>query len=357
MASGAPSREQFAYLEGLRGIAIALVLLAHAHVPGLKVGLFGVDVFFVLSGYLITRSLLVWTGTGVGRTAFYVAFLLRRVARLVPALAAALLLLAVWVALTDVVDGGSCLVRAATYTMNLPIGHAQECRGPLHVMWSLAAEQQFYLLWPLVLVLLTRVRTAPVVVATYIVAVLVLGFLALRDPDLAGALNYSPAGRPLALLPGAAVALARPAKRRLPGGAVLFVAGLVGVALLLKDAPQVVLGPLVAVPAALLVRDLRRGPSLLRDLLSHPLLTYLGRISYSLYLVHLLVLYVTRDVVPGRLADVVGCVLAVGLAELLYRFVEDPCRRRGYALVRASEARRAFTQVERAGNTADTSAS
>lgn len=351
--AGRPS-EQFADLEGLRGLAIGLVLLAHAHVPGLRAGLFGVDIFFVLSGYLITRTLLTWTSSGSGLGRRYVGFLLRRVARLVPALAVALVLAGAWELLDDVDRGGTCLALAATYLMNLPVGDAGSCTGPLHITWSLAAEQQFYLLWPLVLIALSAVvRPARRVLMAYIGLVVAVAVVALLSPRIGGELNYSPLGRPLALLPGAALALAGPATGRLRGVGWLLPAGLLAVALLLATLPQVVLGPLVALPAVLLMRDLRSGPSRVRQALRSPVLTHLGRISYSLYLVHLLVLYVTREVVPGRAADVLGCALALALAELLHRLVEDPLRRRGYALVRRLEARAALTQAQRPGSNVD----
>lgn len=92
--------------------------------------------------------------------------------------------------------------------------------------------------------------------------------------------------------------------------------------------PQVALGPLVAEPTALLVRDLRCGPSRVRAVLGGRLLTQLRQINYCLYLLHLLVLYVTRDLVPGPVGNVTGCVIALVVAELRHRGVQDPCRRR-----------------------------
>ena len=343
MASGAPVREQYADLEGLRGVAIALVLLAHAHVPGLRAGLFGVDVFFVLSGYLITRNLLAWTGSGGELLPRYAGFLLRRVARLVPALLVTLVLLVAWVSLGDVPGGGVCLVRAATYTMNLPFGTAQTCAGPLHVVWSLAAEQQFYLVWPLVLVLLaplSRTRAAHRVLMAYALIAAAVASLALLVPGAGMAVDYAPAGRPLALLPGAAIALAGPAVRRVPRPLLPLVGGFAAVGLLLTHLPQVALAPLVALPTALLIRELRREPSATGRVLSAPVLTWLGRISYSLYLVHVLALWVSRELVDGPWADVLGCGVAVLLATLLHRFVEEPSRRWGYAVVRRWERAR-----------------
>lgn len=349
--------EQFADLEGLRGLAIALVLLAHAHVPGLRVGLYGVDVFFVLSGFLITRTLMTWTSSGADLRRRYVGFLLRRVARLVSALLVALLLVAGWVLVDDVARGGTCLALAATYSMDLPVADARSCTGPLHITWSLAAEQQFYLLWPLVLVPLAgSARPARRVLLAYGGLVAVGTSVVVIDPRVADWLNYFPLGRPLALLPGAALALAGPVRGRVRGVIWLVPAGLVAVAVLLPRVTQVALGPRVAVPTALLVRDLRSGPSRVGALLGGRLLTHLGRISYSLYLVHLLALYVTRELVPGLAGDVVGCVVALVAAELLYRGVEEPCRRRGYALLRRREARTPFTQADRSRNTHDTTA-
>jgi peptidoglycan/LPS O-acetylase OafA/YrhL len=337
---------RIAALTGLRGIAVALVVLAHAHVPSLGVGSYGVDVFFVLSGFLITnvlRDLAPFDGRA------WAHFLGRRAARLLPALAVALIALAGWVLITGASGGARCLALATTHTMDLPIGAASHCPGPLHITWSLAAEEQFYLVWPVLVVLLSRVtarRAALWCLAAYGGCWALSDLVARHHPHAAEWWSYFPPGRPSALLLGAALAFVLPlraARLRVIPDAVarlavpLFVAGVVTTAVLMaaEHGPrQVVLGPLVAVPATLLVAVLAlapagTGPALCRN----RWLVWLGEISYSLYLVHVLALHVTRQVRADDsvLTNALGAGLALLAAWALHRFVEQPARLRGYA--------------------------
>ncbi len=152
-------------IEGLRAIAVVLVLLYHASVPGVTGGYVGVDVFFVLSGFLITGLLvreLDATGT-ISLAGFYA----RRVRRLLPA--AMLLILATVVASTVVLsplragDVARDGIAAALYTSNLRFAfqatdylQSELPPSPLLHLWSLGVEEQFYLFWPALLLLATR---------------------------------------------------------------------------------------------------------------------------------------------------------------------------------------------------------
>jgi peptidoglycan/LPS O-acetylase OafA/YrhL len=345
----APSGRVFA-LTGLRGAAVALVVLAHAHVPHLVVGSYGVDVFFVLSGFLITNVL---RDLSPFDARAWRLFLGRRAARLLPALAVALAALAGWVLVSGVPGGGRCLALAASHTMDLPIGRsmgaATRCPGPLHITWSLAAEEQFYLLWPAMVVLLSRLparRAAATCLAAYGGCWALSDLVARYDAPAAEWWSYFPPGRPSALLLGAALAFVLPLRglrrRAVPDvvarlAVPLFVAGLVitGLRLAADHAPrQVVLGPLVAVPATLLVAVLAAaprgtGPALFRN----RGLIWLGEISYSLYLVHVLALHLTRELRrdDGLATNSIGVAVALLAAWALHRFVEQPARRQGYA--------------------------
>ncbi|MHA3835651.1 acyltransferase family protein [Terrabacter sp. AAH1] len=148
-----PARVRVGGLDGLRGLAILLVLLAHT--VGLEgAGMVGVLIFFVLSGYLIT-SLLLAEGRALGRVDLPV-FYLRRAARLVPALIA---FLVVFVAAIFLVQGVAAvgglvpgLVQALLYVTDLTLGLQGNYRPELAHLWSLAVEEQFYLIWPVCLV-------------------------------------------------------------------------------------------------------------------------------------------------------------------------------------------------------------
>ena len=152
-----PERHQFrADIEGLRGVAILLVVLYHAGVGALSGGFVGVDVFFVLSGYFIT-GLLVREREETGEVDLS-AFYARRALRLLPAMLLVLLatLLAVMTlyAPIDRVDIASSARAVALHAGNMEfargaVDYFSSGEGPLLHTWSLAVEEQFYLVWPL----------------------------------------------------------------------------------------------------------------------------------------------------------------------------------------------------------------
>lgn len=179
----------------LRGLAIGLVMLRHAWpdvFPG--AGVVGVVMFFALSGYLITGLLVDELGRS-GRVDLR-RFYLRRARRLVPALLFLVVgVVAVTLALDPLEDRdelGRTVLVALTWTGNLPFGHASDATFHL---WTLATEEQFYLLWPAVLVVAyarRRVRTALVFAGVVCVLACVATLVWLRaDPDLAYSLPTS----------------------------------------------------------------------------------------------------------------------------------------------------------------------
>lgn len=137
-------------LDGIRAIAIALVLAFHARVPGVGGGFFGVDVFFVLSGYLITSILLqeIRANGSIALGKFY----LRRLRRLYPPMLAVLLAYValgplLWPGLeTPLLHAAVAAIYLSDYAHVMAIG-----AGKLSYLWSLAVEEKFYLLWPLLL--------------------------------------------------------------------------------------------------------------------------------------------------------------------------------------------------------------
>jgi peptidoglycan/LPS O-acetylase OafA/YrhL len=149
-------------LEGLRAVAVLLVLAYHAHVPGVKGGYVGVDVFFVLSGFLIT-GLLVRELSGTGRVSFG-AFYARRARRLLPAAALTLLVTAVLSAVLlpplRLPSVSLDVAAAAGYVSNMRFAlqatdylAAQTAPSPVLHFWSLGVEEQFYVFWPALLAL------------------------------------------------------------------------------------------------------------------------------------------------------------------------------------------------------------
>ncbi|MFE2870518.1 acyltransferase family protein [Embleya sp. NPDC059259] len=338
-------------LDGLRGVAVAAVLLFHAGNFG--GGFLGVDLFFVLSGFLITGLLLKEAAAGNGRINL-IAFWGRRARRLLPALAAMVsgTSLLVWA------FGSPALIRNALddgpwVVANLANWHFIADRmgywnsGDTRVfshLWSIAVEEQFYLFWPLLLVLVARGRNAgrnvAVVAATGALASLAL-MLHLADPIDSTRVYEGTDTRAFSLLLGAVMATG-PATRAVarlgerPAGwlSLALVCGIGGYWVLAdgEDSPSLFQGGMFlhALAAALLISCLTRAPgSPVGRVLGGAALRWTGLISYSLYLWHWPV-YLLLDEEHlgfsgwGRTAVVVA--VSVAAAVLSKFLVEDPIR-------------------------------
>lgn len=289
-------------LDGIRAVAVLGVMAYHEPNIELAGGFLGVDLFFVLSGFLITGLLLderLRTGSVSLRD-----FWNRRARRLLPALA--VLLLAVVVATTFIGDvaqrrdlpGG--VLSAILYVSNWNlIAHQQsyfdqfQSLSPLQHLWSLAIEEQFYVVWPLVAIAcLARSRRLLIVVsalATVASVVLMAHFLGDGDPSRS---YYGTDTRAFALLIGALGAMflwhVRPAGRRAQLAGIL---GLVGLALayaLVADHDRwMYRGGFVAFALlALAVIVLASGDTIVSRIMGHPILRKIGFLSYALYLWH-----------------------------------------------------------------------
>mgnify|MGYP000020162477 CR=1 FL=1 len=172
-------------IDGLRALAVLPVLLFHAGLPFFSGGFVGVDVFFVISGYLITRVI---HEEMLGQRFSIIHFYERRIRRLIPAMvlvAVACLPLAwFWMLPEELKDFGESLVAVNLFASNILFwletdyfAAASELKPLLHT-WSLAVEEQFYLVFPLLLLLLVRFRPR---VVTFCVGVLVLFSLGLTQ--------------------------------------------------------------------------------------------------------------------------------------------------------------------------------
>ncbi|WP_214408054.1 acyltransferase family protein [Pseudonocardia lacus] len=337
-------------LDGLRGVAVLGVLLHHAGpLPG---GFLGVDLFLVLSGFLITGLLLreVEAGGSVSLTAFWG----RRTRRLLPALAAVLAgsTLLVWalgradLRRTTLDDGPWAQFGLLNWHLIAGSAGYWDRFGPGRVfehLWSIAVEEQFYLLWPVVLVVvaaLTR-RVEPAVAtiaATAAIASLVVAVALAGTPDPTR-VHMGTDTRASALLLGALVAtrpvrgvLALATGRWAAALATALAAGLAAMWVLVDGERSAWLfgGGLVAhsLAAALLVGLCARTPSgPATAALGWGPLRWTGRISYGLYLWHWPLLVLAG---PGRgpVATAAACGLAIGLAALSTHLVEDPIRYR-----------------------------
>jgi len=311
-------------LDGLRGVAILAVVLCHTY--NLQGGFYGVDLFFVLSGFLIT-SLLLEEREKSGRVSLR-AFYIRRVRRLGPAaVVVALLMLPLM--------GWKLTVEAALYASNFVRAFAHPdplVSKPLDHFWSLAAEEQFYLLWPPILVvLLARGRGRRIgyaLLGLFALLVVYRGALAAGGAS-SHRLYFAPDTHADGLVLGCALAfLRRPVNTVLAAvaaavAAVLIVLGQV-------SRPWEVFGqPAFELSAAVLVlAAVTPGPP--ARLLSFRPLVWLGLISYSLYLWHRPTLSISSNP-TGAL------VLALMFAILSYRFIERPFRKFGRQRIRIEE--------------------
>ncbi len=348
-------------LDGLRAIAVTVVLLFHADLPWFPGGFLGVDVFFVLSGYLITSLIL----TELRRTnrVDFGQFYLRRARRLLPALGVTLALAAV-LALTVAPDAAERLrgdiVASLFYVSNWwyvvhDLSYFEVIgRAPLlQHLWTLAIEEQFYLVWPAVAFLLFRWggrrRIATVAAAGALLSTIWMAYLSVTmdAPGTADVsrLYFGTDSHAMGMLAGATLAtlwqmdrlpavLGRWGRAALTGAGIVGIAGIVwfvhnvtsdttwlyrGGFLLLA----LLVAPIIAAavhPALRFGRVLGWGP-----------MRYVGTRSYGLYLFHWPIFLVLRPEIDvpwsGPVVLVLRLAATFAVAELSYRFVEMPVRR------------------------------
>ncbi len=329
-----------AALDGVRGVAIIAVIGLHAFNWPPDGGR-GVDVFFVLSGFLIT-TLLLNERAATGRVSFP-AFYARRARRLLPAL---LVMVAAYVAVSlatahRVGHAAVAGLIAASFTTNLFVstGH-DDLAGALTHTWSLSAEEQFYLVWPAVLFLAFRGgRHAAIrVLVIAIAAVTVEQQIVSATGASPWRLTAGPDIRGVGLAVGCLAALCVPELHRLPRAlrragpfAVLVSLVLVALGLSLNSVAPERRGGLTIFCAAvaIVIVSFSRGSSLTARVFSIAPLVWLGRISYSLYLYHLPILIALGALSRGSTSrKILAIELSVLAAALSYRFIEQPVLRR-----------------------------
>ncbi|WP_353807395.1 acyltransferase family protein [Agromyces sp. SYSU T00194] len=308
-------------LDGLRGVAVIVVVLFHAGLaPG---GFLGVDVFFVLSGFLITRLLRnEYDRTGTIRLARFTA---RRLLRLYPALLAA----CAFVLTVALVTGRAVpeltrdVLVSLTYTSNLVAMQG----GLLDHTWTLSLEEQFYLVWPALLLLSLRWRApwAWLPQVALIAAILVVDLLPGAPPAVHSYVRAM--GLPL----GCALAFAGPRTLGVLGRLAPVAAAGFALAVFLPlpaalttgwpiSIGAVLAAPMVAALVAWTVPPMEWAP-----------LRWFGLRSYSLYLWHLpimsLALHHAPAGVPGWTRVIVGVAASLLVAEASYRWIEQPVLR------------------------------
>lgn len=352
-----PARRHLPFLphiEGLRAVAIVLVVAAHYGVPGFSAGFIGVDVFFVISGFLITRLLsheLKETGTiAVGQ------FLVNRLRRLLPALLATVaisLLVAQSIFQTSSnLKNGETAVSALVWASNIHFAFSNfdyfdvdTQRGLFLHTWSLGVEEQFYLLYPWLLLMATRIswKKSPqqnTVPLAWLIAAGVMSFFACMvaarsEPSLA---FYLTPFRAWQFLLGALVCLAPEKLHRMAGSphfqAFAGTAMLISAMFLLTPSTSYpsVLAILPTAAAALLIASTTNGgnpESVVNSILISSPMQWLGKLSYSLYLWHWPALKMMEDLNPNNnrlLTSGTALIVSTVAAYATQQLIENPVR-------------------------------
>jgi peptidoglycan/LPS O-acetylase OafA/YrhL len=338
-------------IDGLRGLAVGLVVAYHAFPKFRTGGFVGVDVFFVISGYLIT--LLVLSGLQSG-TFVLIEFYRRRVRRIVPALLVVVAACCIfgWLLLlpSELRWLGSSIKWCALFLANLFFAqtggyfdHVAESNPLLH-LWSLGVEEQFYIAWPVLLILAVKRGVTMRVLGAVIAASLGLSIWSAwigPTPHF-----YNPASRAWELAAGGMLAAWQHGTPRKPAadnsssrppprlGAQAI--SLVGLALIIVGgvcwtADKRIPGIWTVIPTAGALLLIAAGPRATANrwfLASRPM-TFIGRISYPLYLWHWPLFSFTRIVLghPAQPAEAAGTiVIALAAAYATYRLIEVPIR-------------------------------
>lgn len=343
-------RKYIKEIDGLRALAVIMVLAYHLKIPFAKSGLLGVTVFFVISGYLITGILIneIEESGGVDLKNFW----LRRIRRLLPAvLSMAVVMIFVSAVVNRVVFTKGCndllsavfgynnwwqIFRKVSYFENAG------APSPFTHCWSLAIETQFYLIYPILLILLSKARNrgkvfAAVTAVLAMISVVLMGVLYSPDGD-PSRVYYGTDTRAFSLLIGALAAIQKEyhiIKVKLRGKLWAVIGSisvliLIGMMMLISSYSSFLYyggQAIVSVLAAFVVYAVTVSRSLLNIILGSSILKWIGDRSYSIYLWHYPIIVLMSG---GKRAAwwivILEVVLSVGFAELSYRFIETPVR-------------------------------
>ncbi|MBS4046988.1 MAG: acyltransferase [Alphaproteobacteria bacterium] len=333
-------------IDGLRAVAVLPVVLFHADIFNIfQGGYLGVDVFFVISGYLITSIIL----SDIAAAKFsFVQFYERRIRRILPAQVLVIICTIPFALLWLPPDMLQEFVRSVSRTMQLRsnlffmqvTGYFNDSNllKPLIHMWSLSIEEQFYLLFPLLLVFMSRFARSWLLPVLIVGTILSLGMAEWGIRNYPRVAFYSLPTRAWELAIGAILALLASRYGRLPAKGLLGLLPLAGIILIFgsmvmfdSTTRHPSLLTILPVTGTAMVIWFGGGNDPCTRLLSFKPLVGVGLISYSLYLWHQPVLALGRAYSIDRLdvfmtLALIG--LSVGLAVLSWKYVEVPCRTR-----------------------------
>ncbi|MEN9587647.1 MAG: hypothetical protein RIT15_1222, partial [Pseudomonadota bacterium] len=336
-------------IDGLRALAVLAVLIFHAFPSALPGGFVGVDIFFVISGYLITTILLKQMETHQFSLAHFYA---QRIKRIFPALATVLIfcLWVGWIALSSgeykqlgrYTAGGAAFLNNFLFWRDAGYFDTAAATKPLLHLWSLAIEEQFYLIWPLLLLICHRLsrttfkaRSKAVLIGAIFCTSLIYSYqLVARDLT---ADFYSPFARSWELIVGAALAYCHQQSSTLSlSKRISLLLAVIGGGLLLAgvtliDHTRAFPGLWALLPTLGTACLIAAGPSsyINRQWLASRPLVWIGLISYPLYLWHWPLLTFARIFEGQTPTVIVRCLLllaSAGLAFLTYQLIERPIR-------------------------------
>lgn len=356
----APQRNQrIVALDGLRALAIAGVVLYHLRPSRLTGGFLGVTLFFTLSGYLVTKSIM----RATARDGFsYPRYICRRIARMMPPIVVTIALTAVATYIAapsllpkvqqDALPSALFLSNWFYIFRNVSYFAAAGLPSPLTHLWFCAVTMQFYLVWPVILMALcskTRSRNTAIGITIAFALVSTAAMVLMFNPNAdTSRVYYGTDARAAELLCGALAAIAAPRLREMLSGDIhtpgankgiskvnaisiaWLVAVIAGALMLTGESVWLYRGGflLFALVTGLLIICVQNTECIVRRLLSAKPLVWLGQRSFSVYLVHypllLLMNPATRTTRIAWWEQVLQLVLILAVAEVFYRLVERP---------------------------------
>ncbi|WP_306431074.1 acyltransferase family protein [Paenibacillus sp. XY044] len=349
-------------LDGLRAFSVMAVIAYHLNAKWAQGGLIGVGIFFVISGYLITDQIIQeWKREG--RLNLF-RFWMRRARRLLPAMLAMLALVALWLSLIDpgrLQDLRGAFLSSLFYVNNwwliyhkVSYFESFGAPSPIGHLWSLSIEEQFYLIWPLLLVLGLKIfhrRGKLALVIFGLAAISALGMAAIYVPGTdPSRVYYGTDTRAFALLVGAVLAVVWPS-RKLKGKlstrsrGMLDTIGVAGLTVLLVlicrtneyDAFLYRGGFwIISLLSAAVIAVLAHPASRAGKVMGSKVLRWIGVRSYSLYIWHYPVIILTNPGVQTEGSSPLRILLQLSASFLLaacsYQYIEEPLRRGGFSL-------------------------
>lgn len=333
-------------IDGLRALAVLPVILFHAGFPLFSGGFIGVDIFFVISGYLITSIILADLKAGTFSIA---AFYQRRIRRILPALfvmmVVCLPLAWMWMLPSELKDFSKSVISVPLFISNYyfrqDVGYfaAAADEKPLLHTWSLAVEEQYYLFFPALVCILWGAGRHLIVPILATCAAVSFGYAVRQIGIDADSLFFDTRGRVWEILAGSFIAFYSASRfYRTPSRIAQELSSLVGLALILGGIflfDETILFPsfytLVPILGAVLIILFSTPNTLTGKLLGTKALVGIGLISYSAYLWHQPALAFARVRSFQEMDDATRltlCVASLALAYLSWRFVEQPFRNR-----------------------------